>query len=63
MQITKGESLGWILATAVAIMLFIGMKAGWSARRGYAFAQTGLVAVPLVMKGAHSFWLWLQRRG
>jgi len=59
----RDEALGWGLVSAIAVGLFLGMRAGWSPRRGYAFAKMGLMAMPFAMKGAHSFWLWLRKRG
>ncbi len=59
----RDETVGWMLAIAVAVGLFLGMRAGWSPHRGYSFVKGGLLAIPLVIKGAHSLWSWMRERG
>jgi hypothetical protein len=58
-QMSRNEGFGWVVAIGTTVALFLGMRAGWTPRRGYAFVQS----VPLVIKGAHSFWVWMRKRG
>jgi hypothetical protein len=62
MRMNWDEIFGWTLAALVGLCLFRGMRAGWSPRHGYNVARTGLMAIPIVLKAAHSVSHWLQRR-
>jgi hypothetical protein len=57
------EVLGWGLAVIVGLGLFLGMRAGWSPHRGYSFLRTGLIVIPILLKGAHSLSHRSQRWG
>jgi hypothetical protein len=63
MWLNWDETLGSALAVIVGLVLLAGMRGGWSPRHGYNFARTGLIAIPILVKGVHSISHRLQRRG
>jgi hypothetical protein len=60
-EMNRDDAMAWILVIGLTVALFFAARAGWAPRREYGLMKLGLLSIPVIIKGGHSFWLWWSR--